>query len=82
MKMRNGLEEAIAEHLLRLLVGEMRISFERSQRRMASQSAQEGLQPETASKTELESLASQARRKRRRLLPTNRSEAIESVLQS
>jgi hypothetical protein len=32
--------------------------------------------------TELESLASQARWKRRRLLPTNRIEAVEFVLQS
>jgi hypothetical protein len=57
MNTRNVPEGELAEHLLRLLVGEMQISFERLQRQVAAQSPREGLQPETTSETELESLS-------------------------
>ena len=63
MKTQNVPEGTQADLLLRLLVGEMRISFERLQKQVAAQSTQEGLQPETTSETELESLVRQARRK-------------------
>jgi len=61
--MRNVLEGELAEHLLRLLAGEIQISFERLQRQVTAQAAREGWKLKTSSETELESLIRQARRK-------------------
>jgi hypothetical protein len=76
MKTRNVLGEAPADHLLRLLVGDMRISFKRLQRRVAAQPVQEGLQPETTSETELESLVRQARREQVRAASAERRKRL------
>jgi hypothetical protein len=55
--------EAMRSALLQLLVGEMRISFERLQREVAAQPANGGPRPEATTEAELESLVRQARRK-------------------
>jgi len=49
--------------LLQLLLGEIRISFERLQREVAAQSAKGGPRPEATTEAELESLVRQTRRK-------------------
>jgi len=55
------MEEALTDHRLRLLVDEIRLSFERLQRQLAAQPAEDETQPETTSETELESFVRQAR---------------------
>jgi len=67
--------EAMRSALMQLLVGEMRVSFERLQQQVASQHTQQSNsqeQPEPTTEVELESLVKQARRRQAKTNSTNR----------